>query len=444
MVRQINGANVLFIPNKYSNIVHIRYDIKLGAINENKKEDYGLAHMLEHMYFKGTSTLTAQQIAYQAIKLGTEFNAYTSRTQTCLYMTTLRDTFEECLQLIDNCFQDAVITPELLDVERNIILNERRLYNEQAWSFLYGQSICDYLGNEKGHPIIGTLNSIQNATVERLKIFKASTYASTNNLLITIVGDLSKRQIKRAFRCNDIQYDFLCGAEFGLDHPHPVIDTYSEPLIIIRPKLNQAYCLTITDSIQRTPTSLPQLLAISLLSWVLGSGMASILYQELREKRGLCYDVMADHTHNVYYSYFDTAISTQTQDIMKATALMDYFVHQTLETGITCEQFEMFRRDFLCSLVMGAETSQGLASINASETLFGYSNYYQTLCDFFAKRVTIQDIHDVSYILLKNLDHCKHNFLVNSDTVAFQLQAKYGGKVVYEDSLYKKEAENNV
>ena len=254
--------------------------VATGTRNETKDEN-GASHFLEHMAFKGTATRTAAEIAEAIEDVGGHINAYTAREQTAYYVKLLKEDLALGADIIGDILTGSTFAPEELERERGVILQEIGQTNDTPDDIIFDHfQLTAYPDQPMGRPVLGAESNIKTMTRDQLTGYMHRHYAAGNtviaaagNLQHATVVDLARQHF--AGLPSDMPGPFAAGAYHGgefreereLDQVHIVLGF---------PGVSYA-----------DPDYYPALL----LSTLLGGGMSSRLFQEIREKRGLVYSI---------------------------------------------------------------------------------------------------------------------------------------------------------
>ena len=254
--------------------------VATGTRNETEAEN-GASHFLEHMAFKGTATRTAAEIAEAIEDVGGHINAYTAREQTAYYVKLLKEDLALGADIIGDILTGSTFAPEELERERGVILQEIGQANDTPDDIIFDHfQTTAYPDQPMGRPVLGAEGNIKSMTRDQLTGYMHRHYAAGNtviaaagNLQHDTVVDLARRHFVGL--PSDMPGPFAAGAYQGgefresreLDQVHIVLGF---------PGVSYA-----------DPDYYPALL----LSTLLGGGMSSRLFQEIREKRGLVYSI---------------------------------------------------------------------------------------------------------------------------------------------------------
>ncbi len=253
----------------------------LAGTRYEDMEDNGVAHMVEHMVFKGTPTRTAQQIAEQVEDAGGNMNAYTSREVTSYHVHLLKEDAGLAFDIIADMLQDATMPEEEVERERHVILQEIGMSNDTPDDLVFDlfQDV-NYPGQALGAPILGTSEIISAMKRETLYEYLHKHY-TPGRIVVAAAGN--------------IEHDYLVGlAAKALDNLKADSTIVRAPAAykggeVRQDKaLEQSHLVMGFRGVPRTDAAYYSCMALSTL---LGGGLSSRLFQEVREKRGLVYSI---------------------------------------------------------------------------------------------------------------------------------------------------------
>jgi len=289
-----NGIRVIHHPVN-SPVGHCGLIINAGSRDEEPHE-HGLAHFIEHVIFKGTRKRKTFHILSRIDDVGGELNAYTTKEETCIYASFLKEDFERAIELLYDITFNSIFPQKELEKEKEVIIDEINSYKDNPSELIIDDfEELVFKDDPMGRNILGTaetLNSFGKSDIER---FIAANY-NTDQMAICTVGDISfpkiLKLITKYFGKVNANFRKKIRPEIGIYSPQYVdkdMDTYQSHIVLG----NIAYDL---DSLKR-----PQLL---LLNNILGGpGMNSRLNLTLREKNGIAYNV-----ESIYSPYCGTGV----------------------------------------------------------------------------------------------------------------------------------------
>ena len=319
--------------------------VKNGSRNESK-ENNGISHFLEHMAFKGTSVRTARNIAEEFDMMGGYFNAYTSRTSTVYYAKILKNDLTKAIDIMADILINSIFVQAELEKERYVILQELCMTNDTPDDIIFDYFQETAFKNQAlGNPILGTKKFIQSLTRKELCQYFINQY-STRNTIISAAGNfyrddfilLVNKKFKN-FRSNSIR---------GYDQAH-----YTGGEIYIKKDLEQTQFLIGFEGVSYLDKSFFDL---QVLSIILGGGMSSRLFQEIREKRGLVYNISS-----FYNSYSDSGVFGiySALDPKNINTFIDLVAHELLKVthSITQKEIDTAKIQIKSNLLMSLEST---------------------------------------------------------------------------------------
>jgi predicted Zn-dependent peptidase len=268
--------------------------INAGCRHE-RVEQNGVAHFLEHMAFKGTARRSAEDIAIEIENVGGHLNAYTGRETTAYYARVLGEDVDLAMDLIADILRAPRFAPEDVAVERGVILQEigQALDTPDDVIFDWLQE-ASYPGQSMGRNILGDAERVARFEEADLRAFTADHYAP-ERMILAAAGAVDHDRILRL--AQEYYGDMPRGRAGALEPARFVGGEKRE----VKP-LEQAH---LALAFEAPPQADDAIYAAQVFATALGGGMSSRLFQEAREKRGLCYTIFAQAS-----SYFDTGAFT--------------------------------------------------------------------------------------------------------------------------------------
>ena len=277
-----NGLAVITDPMAGVESAALGVWVSTGGRNELPSE-MGLSHMLEHMAFKGTTTRNARQIAEEIEAVGGYLNAYTSREQTAFHARILKDDVALALDIVADILVNPTFVAEELDRERQVVLQELGQARDTPDDIIFDhlQSVI-YKDQALGRPILGEEATVTAFTPAALRDYSGRRYRAPAMTLVSS-GAVSHAEIVAL-----AEEKFAGLATGGIDPTAPA--HYVGGDIRLIEDLEQAHIVYAFPGIASGD---PDFHVAQLHAMVLGGGMSSRLFQEVREKRGLCYSIYA-------------------------------------------------------------------------------------------------------------------------------------------------------
>lgn len=375
-----NGLRVVSIKLPHVESVTVAAFVNVGSRFETPELN-GISHYLEHMAFKGTPTRTGEQIDSEIEFLGADINASTSKDRTAYYVSGLAENTETFVDLISDILSNSTFPEEEIERERSVILQEitagRDSRNRMAHHLHDG---TQYPNQALGRPIIGTPENVKSFKREDL-IAYMKRYYTASNMIVGIVGkvdhDEALKLIEQYFGgFEEGTMNQYTSAEYTGGYAHDDLPFEQSTLMLSFPCANSLA---------------PEHYAEAVAACVLGDGMSSPLFSEVRNKRGLVYSINAftylDEDHGSFYigagttpENFQEVLDVTVDEMLKLT---DHVSERDLQRA---------KNQIRVHLIRGQERGFGLLQ-NVVENLFVYG-YHPELSDTLAKieAVTIDDV----------------------------------------------------
>ncbi len=287
-----NGLTVITDPMPHLETAAVGVWVDAGARNETSATN-GIAHMLEHMAFKGTSRRSARDIAEEIERVGGFINAYTGREQTAYYARVLKDDVALAVDILADILQDSVFDDEELTREKGVVIQEIGQAEDTPDDIIFDHLQATAFPDQSlGRPILGTERHVRSFTRQTLIDQIKGHYVAPGMLLIAAGAVAHDRMVAlaechfanlRNGRSAPTENARYAGGDFRDDDD-----------------LEQAHVALAFPGFRAADDDI---FAVQVYSTVLGGGMSSRLFQEAREKRGLCYSI-----HTFGSSYRDTGL----------------------------------------------------------------------------------------------------------------------------------------
>jgi len=282
-----NGLRIVTERNPAVETASLGLWIDAGSRIETERNG-GIAHMLEHMVFKGTATRSAQAIATEIEDVGGHLNAYTGREQTGYYAKVLKDNVSLAVDLTSDLVFAATLEDDELERERTVILQEIGQANDTPDDIIFDHfQATAYPRQALGRPVLGTPETVSAIPRADLVAFRDANY-QPSRMVFAAVGNLDHEQVVAdvARRVGDRARPASPGDA----------DATGQAAAYVGGVYGEARDLEQTHLVIGYPGAAfadPDVYAMSVYATLLGGGMSSRLFQEVREKRGLVYSIYA-------------------------------------------------------------------------------------------------------------------------------------------------------
>jgi predicted Zn-dependent peptidase len=339
-----NGITVATHQMPHLESVALGLWVGAGARSEAPRE-HGISHLLEHMAFKGTSRRSAREIAEAVETVGGEMNAETSVDSTVYYLRLLKGDVGLGLDVLGDIVGDPLLDPEELALEQHVILQEIGAAHDvpEDWVFELFQQAA-FPGQAIGRTVLGTPESIRAHTSADLRRFLHAHYSGPR-IVLAAAGHLDHAEVAR-----------LAETHFGNLPSHRPAEP--EPGVYKGGERRETRAVKEAQVLLgfRAPrNSDRRFTATHLFSAILGGGMASRLFQELRESRGLCYSV-----YSFYWPFDDTGVfgiqaATSEEDLTELVPLALEELHKMTD-GVTRAELDRAKAQLRAGLLMALES----------------------------------------------------------------------------------------
>jgi len=335
-----------------------------GSRYENSKNS-GISHFLEHMAFKGTEKRpTAIDISSLIDGMGGEFNAFTGKETTGYYIKSAKDKIETSIDVISDMLLHSKFDPVEIEKEKGVIIEEINLYEDmpaRKIGDIYERLL--YGDTPMGWDIGGDKDIIRSITRADFVTYLADLY-SASNLTVVIAGGIETDKAVAL-----VEKYFSPMKQFKTKTFDPLKEQQDKPAVMIKQK--QTEQIHIALGVRTVPISSPKRYPLSVLSAILGGGMSSRLFHEIREKRGLAYYV---RTSSDEYADVGTLVSTAGIDpkrVVEAVEVMvaEYSKVASGELGLTDDELRKSKEFLKGHLVLDLEDSRSVAGFYAHQEL---------------------------------------------------------------------------
>lgn len=353
-----NGVRIVLeqIPTVRS--VAIGVWIGTGSRNEIP-ENNGISHFLEHMFFKGTKTRSAREIAESFDSIGGQVNAFTSKEYTCYYAKVLDNHSQYALEVLSDMFFNSTFVAEELDKEKNVVYEEIKMYEDTPDDIVHDLlSKAIYNEHALGYPILGTEESLKTFTSDTLNQYMFDTY-TPENVVISIAGNVPETFIAEVEK---LFGHYEAGKE-KIEYQAPSFHTNH---IARKKETEQAHLCLGYEGLQIGHSDVYSLIT---LNNVLGGSMSSRLFQDVREQRGLAYSVFSYHS-----AFRDTGVVTiyggtgaKQLDVLFET--IQDTLSKLKQEGITDKELSNSKEQLKGSLMLSLESTNSRMSRNGKNEL---------------------------------------------------------------------------
>lgn len=348
-------------------------------------EKNGISHFLEHMFFKGTRKRSARDIAVDIDSIGGDLNAFTSRETTTFYIKVLDEHLDRGIDLLTDIFLHSTFPEADIEKEKNIIKEEIKMVEDTPDDYvhdLFYETIWGSTGI--GQPVLGRRDTIKSFTVEDLT-GHIRKYYGTKDTVIACAGNLDSGRLLK--NLNHV----LGSLRRGSEPKRGDIPAFKAEKAVFAKDLSEAHTVI---GVEGLPQASPDRYTLYLMNAIIGAGVSSRLFQEIREKRGLAYSI-----YSFIASYLDTGIwgVYAGSARKKVVEVIELIVGEMkgLKDSLTDTELRRAKDQLKGNIILGLESSSGrMQNIARQEIYHGR---------YFSPDEIIREIDAVSMRQVKEL-----------------------------------------
>lgn len=386
----INGVPVVMESLKNMRSVVVGLWVKVGSRNEPSEKN-GISHFLEHMFFKGTRKRTAKDIAFETDSLGGELNAFTSRETTTFYIKVLDEFLEKGLELLSDVFLNSLFPEEDIEKEKKIIKEEIKMVEDTPDDYihdLFNQTIWGHSGI--GQPVLGRRETIRIFTRDDL-MAHIRKYYGVKDIVISCAGNFDHMHLMALLNKN------LGNLRRGSEPERGAPPGFQSTMHVFSKQLSEAHLCLGFKGIHHASKDRYSLFT---LNTILGAGVSSRLFQEIREKRGLAYAI-----YSFIASYSDTGLwgiyaGVSRKKVREVIELILQEMHHLKDT-ITESELQRAKNQLKGNIILGLEsTSSRMNNIARQEIYHGRYFSPKEIMDE-VDSITLKQIKDLAELIIR-------------------------------------------
>lgn len=345
-----NGITVLLEPVDSVVSISAGLWIKAGSRHERNGQK-GFAHFIEHMLFKGTEKHSAREIAQIVDRVGGQHNAVTNREYTSFFINVISDFLEPSVELLADMYYRSLFSSDDIEREKNVIIEEIRMYEDTPDEIIHDIFMETMLSHHPlGNPILGTADSIIKANRDVLLDFFNGHYSSNNSIFV-IAGRMNVDEAKS------------CIEKYFSREQNNKRQAQTDKHIFTKREyrrhnyrdLEQVHFCLGTEGLKKDDDDR---WALFILSTILGGSMSSRLFQNIREKEGLCYSIYSFHSSYTDNGIFGIYCGTSPENYTRVLELILDECRTIVKKGITEQELSDVRAYIKGNLALSLESTE--------------------------------------------------------------------------------------
>lgn len=386
-----SGLRVVLTPSA-TDVVYAGIAVATGTRHELDSES-GMAHLVEHMTFKGTHRLTSVQILNRMESVGGDLNAYTGKEETIYYATFLRQHLPRAIPLLMDIVFDSTYPQEELEKEREVVIDEIESYNDSPAELIYDDfEALLFSGHPLGRNILGDARRLREYTSADLRSFVHRTYRPDRAVLF-VKGNVTLEGIQRIMRNGKCELPLFAENQ-ALSASNPNSSLFTPSLFTYNKGTHQAHVMLGARAYSATD---PRYIGLFLLSNLLGGpAMNSRLSLALRERTGLVYTVESALTAYTDTGVWSVYFGCDHEDVRRCLRIVRRELQRFCDAPLPPRTLAAAKRQLKGQLGVGADNFENAA--------LGLAKYYLhtgrvlTLEQRYAEidALTASQLHDIA------------------------------------------------
>lgn len=362
-----------------------------GSAYEDDPKDYGISHLIEHMFFKGTNKRSSFDIVKEFDEFGIQSNAYTSTETTCYYTYGTGESLEKSVEIMSDMFFNSIFDEKELEREKEVVVEEIKMYQDKP------DSVCEMAMNSLffentpyAHDIAGDIDGVRKITREQILNYIKKRY-TPENIILSFAGNVN---FENVLKLTEKYFEqFFDQKNFKQDNKTKNACSFNikKSAKIVVKDTNQAQLMisfVSPNRFERKP-----LIVNNLLSFMLGGSMGSRLFQEVREKLGLVYTINSFNDVAQISGMFSISLGTSLDKVKLALKTIRRVLNEVCEKGFMIEELNHAKNSLISSIKLRSDSPSGEATTVATQL-----RYRKKICSKKSmikeyEKITLDDIN---------------------------------------------------
>lgn len=383
-----NHLQVLTVPMRERESAAVAVWVRVGGRHEPKRIS-GISHFLEHMLFKGTRRRSSRQIKKEVEGVGGMLNAFTAEEATCYFAKLPAQHFPRALDVLSDMVREAALSTKELERERPVILEEIKMYRDQPSQFVY-ELMGELLWPDQplGRSLAGTAESVSSIRRQEMLNYKKK-YYQPQNTLVSVSGPTSHSQVlELARKCFSSQPGGP-PSRFKIARVRQ-----SRPRFhFVEKDTEQTHLVLGFHAFSKRD---PRRYALGLLNILLGGNMSSRLFEEVREKRGLAYEIKSSVGHYQDTGSLTISAGTENRKAALTLAVVMKELKKLARKPVPEEELRRTKDYFMGQFLMGLEDTLDHMLWVGEKVLYGEGLPDREEITRHIEKVSVQDIQKIA------------------------------------------------
>jgi predicted Zn-dependent peptidase len=385
---EVLDCGIRLVTEPMADVRSVTIGVWVGTGSRDEDETRsGASHFLEHLLFKGTPTWSAADIAEAVDEVGGDMNAFTTKEYTAFYIRLLSEDLPLGLEVLGAIMTDPALRPEDIEAERQVILDEILMHADEPSDLAAEQCTAALFPDHPlGREVLGAPTSVSALDAPEIRRFFDAHYR-TGNLVLSAAGDLDHDHLG-----TEVQRRFA-GRSGGVAPVRVAPDAPAQTLIVTSRPTEQVHLVL---GLRAPGRHSEDRWALAVLNHVLGGGIASRLFQEIRERRGLAYSIWSERTHYDEIGSLSVNVGTAPEHAREVLDLVHQELDRLGEHGITSRELSVARGHLRAETLLSLEDSGArMSRVGSSLLLHGH---VLDVDDLLARvdAVTVEDVAAVA------------------------------------------------
>lgn len=356
-----NGISVVTEDHPSSRAVACGVWIETGTRDE-KKEQQGISHFLEHMVFKGTKNRSAYDIVKDLEMVGAEVNAFTTKENTCFHTLSLYENLDLSVEVLSDLVCRATFPKDDLEVERGVILQELYSAEDSPEEFIFDMFLEEfYKSSPLGWQILGTEESVKRMRRSHLLDYYRGRYVGAN-MVVSAAGRLNHDELVKKLNKH------MRKISKGKKIPKRARGRSKVFREVVNRDSDQAHILL---GLPATSFKDKSRFEAFILNALLGGGMTSSLYQKVREEEGLVYSIYSSLSTFTDTGLINIYANSSADNTKRVVELIFKEIRRLKKSGLTQLELDLFRNQVRAGILLGADDVENrMNSLGVNEMVF--------------------------------------------------------------------------